>query len=153
MAETRELIPKSDTPAEMPEGIAAKYYIRWPGDFKEITPDSLKRIMKNLRSGQWANIYLYHEADEEGDCMQLESGEGLYALQYLQDLGYIWTSTYNPDFLDSNEETGIDCSDGQSIILRKYTTSDQEAVMTAIEYFIRSGKLWDGIPWMKNGQE
>ena len=25
--------------------------------------------------------------------------------------------------------------------------------MTAIEYFIRAGKLWDGIPWMKRWEE
>ena len=29
--ERREFIPVSETPAEMPEGIAAKYYVRWPG--------------------------------------------------------------------------------------------------------------------------
>ena len=27
--ERREFIPVSETPAEMPEGIAAKYYVRW----------------------------------------------------------------------------------------------------------------------------
>ena len=25
--------------------------------------------------------------------------------------------------------------------------------MTAIEYFIHTGKLWDGIPWMENWDE
>ena len=25
--------------------------------------------------------------------------------------------------------------------------------MTAIEYFIHTGRLWDGIPWMKSWQE
>lgn len=37
--ERREFIPVSETPAEMPEGIAAKYYVRWPGSFHEITQD------------------------------------------------------------------------------------------------------------------
>ena len=35
--EHREFIPVAEVPAEIPEGIAAKYYVRWPGDFHEIT--------------------------------------------------------------------------------------------------------------------
>ena len=149
----RTFIPKSETPDAMPDGIAVKYYVRWPGDFKEITTGNLKQIMENLRSGKWENIYLYHEADEEGDFMDLESGGGLYSLGYLKDMGYIWWSTYDPQYLDSNEETDIECSDGQSIIFRENTTSDKEAVMTAVEYFIRTGTLWNGISWMKGGEE
>ena len=80
-------------------------------------------------------------------------GGGLYALQYVKDLGQVWWSTYDSDYLDTYEETDIDCSDGQSIVFREFTTADKEAVMTAIEYFIRTGRLWDGIPWMKCWQE
>ena len=65
--EHREFIPVAEVPAELPEGIAAKYYVRWPGNFHEVTQDNVKRIMKNLHSGNWMDIYLYHEADEEGD--------------------------------------------------------------------------------------
>ena len=64
-----------------------------------------------------------------------------------------WFYTYDPEYLDSDEETDIECSDGQSIIYRKYTTADKDAVMTAMEYFLRTGKLWNGIPWMKSWQE
>ena len=39
------------------------------------------------------------------------------------------------------------------VIYRKYTTADKDAVMTAMEYFLRTGKLWNGIPWMKSWQE
>lgn len=149
----RTFIPKSETPDPMPEGIAAKYYRCWSGRFKEITPDSLKQIMKNLRGGKWENIQIYFEEDEEGDYLDLESGGGLYNLAYLKDLGYECWSTYDPEYLNSDVETDIDCSDGQSIIFRETTTADKEAVMTAIEYFIRSGTLWNGIPWMYAGQE
>ena len=68
-------------------------------------------------------------------------------------MGQIWWSTYDPEYVDSDEETDIPHSDGQSIIYRETTTADKEAVMTAIEYFIHTGKLWDGIPWMKRWQE
>ena len=149
----RAFIPVAEVPAKIPDGIAAKYYVRWPGSFHEITQDNVKRIMKNLRSGRWESIFLSEEADEEGDYMQLESGGGLYALQYVKDLGQVWWSTYDSDYLDTYEETDIDCSDGQSIVFREFTTADKEAVMTAIEYFIRAGRLWDGIPWMKRWQE
>ncbi len=149
----RAFIPVAEAPAEMPEGIEARYYTHEYGEFKEITQDNVKRIMKNLRSGRWESIFLSEEADEEGDYMQLESGGGLYALQYVKDLGQVWWSTYDSDYLDTYEETDIDCSDGQSIVFREFTTADKEAVMTAIEYFIRTGRLWDGIPWMKCWQE
>ena len=149
----RAFIPVAEAPAEMPEGIEARYYTHEYGEFKEITQDNVKRIMKNLRSGRWEDLCFYYEADEEGDFMELVSGDGLYALSYAEELGQIWWTTYDPDYLDSYEETDIQHPDGQSIIFREYTTSDKEAVMTAIEYFIRTGKLWDGIPWMKNWSE
>ena len=85
--------------------------------------------------------------------MELVSGDGLYALSYAEELGQIWWTTYDPDYLDSYEETDIQHPDGQSIVFREFTTDDKEAVMTAIEYFIRTGRLWDGIPWMKNWSE
>lgn len=159
MKEYIEFIPKNETPAAMPEGISVKYYVCWPDDPKEITPDNYQQILKNLRDGLWGDIYLTNNPDLEEDIMELESGDGLFALQYLRDnSGMVgeqaaWFSTYDPEYLDSDEETDIECSDGQSIIFRKYTTADKDAVMTAIEYFIRTGKLWDGIPWMKGWQE
>lgn len=157
--EHEKFIPKSETPMEIPEGIAVKYYICWPDEPKEIIPDNCQQIMKNLRDEKWGDIYLTNNPDLEEDIMQLESGDGLFALQYMRDnSGMIgeeaaWFSTYDPEYLDSDEETDIECSDGQSIILRKYTTIDKEAVMTAIEYYIRTGKLWNGIPWLKGWQE
>ena len=151
--ERRAFIPVAEAPAEMPEGIEARYYTHEYGEFKEITQDNVKRIMKNLRSGRWEDLCFYYEADEEGDFMELVSGDGLYALSYAEELGQIWWTTYDPDYLDSYEETDIQHPDGQSIVFREFTTDDKEAVMTAIEYFIRTGRLWDGIPWMKNWSE
>ena len=151
--EHREFIPVAEVPAEIPDGIAAKYYVRWPGDFHEITPENVKRIMKNLRGGKWMDIYLYHEKDEEGDYLDLETDGTLFDLSYGENMGDIWWSTYDPEYLDSDVETDIPHSDGQFIIYRETTTADKEAVMTAIEYFIHTGKLWDGIPWMKNWDE
>lgn len=153
--EHSEFIPAAEVPAEIPEGIAINYYSH--GGSQELTADNLKRVLKKLHRGDWRNIYLAGDPDMEDSYMQLESGDGLYALQYVKSVGVAgeetWWSTYDPDYLDSDEETDIDASDGQSIIFREYTTSDKEAVMTAIEYFIRTGKLWDGIPWMKCWQE
>lgn len=157
--EYTEFIPKNEIPAASPKEIAVKYYILWPDEPKEITPDNCQEILKNLRNGQWENIYLSNDPELEENFMLLESGNGLFALEYVRDnSGMIgeeaaYFSTYDPEYLDSDEETDIQCSDGQSIICRKYTTTDKDAVITAIEYFIHTGKLWDGIPWMKNWQE
>ena len=157
--EHREFIPRSDTPAAMPKGIAVHYYQRWPSKPQEITADSLRRVMKNLWEGKWENLFLTNDTTFEQNFMQLESGGGLYALQFVRDNTggsgeeAAWFSTFDPEYLDSDEETDIECSDGKSVICRRYTTSDKGAVMTAIEYFIRTGRLWDGIPWMKSWQE
>ena len=159
LVERQENLPKSGTPAEMPQGIGVIYYVRWPNGPEELTSDSLKQVMQNLREGKWENIFLTSDADFEQNFMQLESGGGLYALQFIQDnTGGIgeeaaWFTTFTPEFLGSNEETDIDCSDGQSVIFREDTTTDKDAVMTAIEYFARTGKLWDGIAWMKVWRE
>ena len=106
--EHREFIPVAEVPAEIPDGIAAKYYVRWPGSFHEITQDNVKRIMKNLRSGNWMDIYLYHEDDEEGDYLDLETDGTLYDLSYGEDMGAnrggppttrtIWTPMRRPTF-------------------------------------------------------
>lgn len=150
-----EFIPKAEAPAEIPKGIAVKYYVRWPDEPKEITTDNCRKILKNLREGKWGNIYLTNNWDLEEDFMQLDSGDGLFALGYARDNSggvgeeAAWFSTYDPEYLDSDEETDIDCIDGQSVILRKETITDKDSVMTAIEYFIRTGKLWNGIQWMK----
>ena len=153
--EHREFIPVAEAPAEMPEGVRIKYYSH--GKTQELTSDSLKRVLKKLHRGDWGDIYLADDPDMEDSYMQLESGKGLYALQYAKNVGVAgeetWWSTYDPNYLGSDEKTDIDASDGQSIIFREYTTTDKEAVMTAIEYFIRTGKLWDGIPWMKQWEE
>ena len=154
-----EFVPKDKVSAEIPNEIAVKYYICWPDEPKEITSESCQEILKNIRDGQWSSIYLTNDPDLEEDCMQLESGDDLFALQYLRDNSGMmgeeaaWFSTYDPAYLDSDEETDIDCSDGQSIILRKYTTTDKDSVMSAIEYYIRTGRLWNGIPWMKSWTE
>ena len=157
--EYMEFIPKNESPAAMPEGIAVKYYVCWPDEPEEITPDNCRTILENLRNGQWGSIYLTNDPDLEEDIMELESGDGLFALQSLRDISGMegeqaaWISTYDPEYLDSDEATDIECSAGQSIIYRKYTTADKDAVMTAIEYFLRTGKLWNGISWVKSWQE
>ena len=157
--ECREFIPKSERPEKMPDGIAIKYYLREFDEAEEITPDSLCRILENLRSGKWEHIFLSDDDALEGNFMQLESGNGLYSLQFMRDNtggtgeAAAWFTTYDPEYLDSNEETDIECSDGQSIIFREYTTADRDSVLYAIEYFIRTGKLWNGIRWMKQWEE
>ena len=67
------------------KGISVKYYVCWSDEAKEITPDNCQKILKNLRDGWWKNIYLTNNPDLEVDIMELESGDGLFALQYIRD--------------------------------------------------------------------
>ena len=156
--EHRSFIPVAEVPAAMPEGISVKYCVHWPGTAREITPDSVQKIMMKLRKGEWTDLFLSYDEDLEECYINLEGDGTLYSLGYVRHEGLAgeegaWWSTYDPEYLGSDEETDIGCSDGQSIIFRETTTADKEAVMTAIEYFIRTGELWNGIPWMKNWDE
>lgn len=121
-------------------------------------------VMTNIWNGYkiWTPmmyISLTNDPDFEQNFMIFESGNGLFALDYIRDNTgdtgekAAWFSTYDPKYLDSDEETDIKCSDGQSVILRKYAITDKDAVMTAIEYFIHTGKLWNGIQWIKEWRE
>ena len=50
--EHREFIPVAEVPAEIPDGIAAKYYVRWPGSFHEITQDNVRTCI-HKRGNVW----------------------------------------------------------------------------------------------------
>lgn len=157
-----EAIPKSEISVEILNSIVVKYSISLSGEYDEITPDNLQKILKDLREGQLENIYFSNDPNLEEGIMELQSANGLFTLRYSignididGEMDIASYSTYDPEYLNSDVQTEIEdigCIDGK-FVLRKYTTMDKNAVMAAIEYYIRTGKLWNGISWLKSWQE
>ena len=56
---------------------------------------------------------------------------------------------FDPDYLDSDEESPMIPGDGQSIILKKYTMHDPELAANCIEYYARTRQLYPGMAWLK----
>ncbi|MCI8866983.1 MAG: hypothetical protein HFE61_02385 [Anaerotignum sp.] len=84
--------------------------------------------------------------------MQIEIDKGLIFLQYVENPGTkeeCSYSSFHPDYLDSEEESPMRCSDGQSIILMRYTMSNPQLAAKCVEYFVRTGKLCPEMAWLK----
>ncbi|MBO5145034.1 MAG: hypothetical protein J6C19_05810 [Lachnospiraceae bacterium] len=151
-----KIIPKNDNPEEMPSGLYMKYAIAIFGDEKEITEDGLKQLNDKIHKGKKLGIYLSQDCDLEGDYMQIEADNGRIFLQYVRNDGMkdaCFYSSFDPDYLDSETEAPIECSDGQSIILMRYTMQDMELAAKCVEYFVRTGKLYSGMAWLKGWTE
>ena len=50
---------------------------------------------------------------------------------------------------DSEEEAPIQASDGQSIILMKYTMRDRDLAAKCVEWYIHTGEPYPGMDWLK----
>ncbi|MBP3459422.1 MAG: hypothetical protein J6K58_09445 [Lachnospiraceae bacterium] len=151
-----KIIPKSDIPQEMPQGLSVKYEVTAFGDAKEITEESLSQLVKKIHNGEKLGIYLSSDPYLEEDYMQIEIDHGLIMLQYVKNDGLkdgCFYVSFDPEYLDSKEESPMECSDGQSVILMRYTMRNPESAAKCVEYFVRTGKLYSGMDWLKGWTE
>lgn len=153
MIKSYEMVIQPESEEEKSTELSIKYAEYALGRRKEITEESLKRILKKIRKGEKQGLYLFD--DPEGSYMQIEIDKGLILLQYVESPGTQEESSYslfNPSYLESEEESPMRCSDGQSIVLMRYTVTDTELVAKCVEYFVRSGKLYPETAWLKGWQ-
>ena len=61
----------------------------------------------------------------------------------------IWYSSFDINYLNSEEVSPIECSDGQSEILKKYTIHNVKLAADCIEWFIRTSEPYPGMEWLK----
>lgn len=121
-----------------------------------MTEDSLGRLVWQIRKGEKLGIYLSQDPYLEEDYMQIEMDLGLIMIQYVKNVGLkeeCFYSSFDPDYLDSKEESPRECSDGQSVILMRYTMHSPELAAKCVEYFVRTGKLYSGMDWLKGWTE
>ena len=148
------IVPEGNPPEKMPSGIKKLYIYDAYGEKngKRITEKDLNRLLEDIRNKEGVGISLYKDPDLEGDYMQIEANNNLIFLQYVEN--YCMAdecvySCFNPDYLYSDEWSPIDASDGQSVILMRYTMEDAGLAAKCVEYFVRTGQLYPGMAWLR----
>ena len=151
------IIPKGEVPENMPSELQVLYTSDAFGNGgKQLTEDDLKTILDKIQAAQKLSIFLCPNPDLESaleeEYLQLEIDNGWISFQYVVNDcckdGYV-CSCFDPDYLDSNEESPMIPGDKQSIILKKYTMHDPELAAQCIEYYARTRKLYPGMEWLK----
>ena len=148
-----EIIPKGQVP-ELPERIFIHYANEEfnTGEDTEITDLSeagVKNIVEKVRDGTYWSLFLCPDDCGEEGFLLMERSEDLIFLQISNEMEQITWTCFNPDYLDSDEEAPIECSDGQSIIAMKTTMKDRELAAKCVEWYIHTGEPYPGMDWLK----
>ena len=156
MQKHQTIIPKGEIPEKMPSGLQELYTF---GPFEDddgerLTEENLKKILKKIRNSQKFSLFLGPDSylDLEGKYMHIEVDDGCIAFQYVVDDGSengYFCCCFDPDYLDSDEESPMVPGDGQSIILKRYIMHDLALAADCVEYFSRTGALYPGMAWLK----
>lgn len=72
-----------------------------------------------------------------------------YILDLRKIMGHRPLIQVGASVLVEDEKSTIECSDGQSVILKKYTMHDRELAADCAELFIRTGGHYPGMEWLK----
>lgn len=147
-----EIIPKKNGSITMPDQIVIPYIGTVFGEAEELTETRLQTLVQQIRDGEYLGIILGQDFDFEEDYMQIEIDQERICLQYIQNIGTdaeCFYSSFDPAYLDSEEEAPISCTDGQSIILMRHTMQDPVLAAKSVEYFVRTGMLYPNMEWLK----
>lgn len=155
--EKKTIIPIGSVPEKMPSGLQVLYtFDAFGHDGERLTETKLKRLLKNIRNYKKISIFLCPNSDIETaleeEYMNLEMEDGWISFGYVIRDTYpdsYFCSCFDPDYLDSDEESPMIPGDGQSIILKKYTMHDPELAANCIEYYARTRQLYPGMAWLK----
>lgn len=159
-----EIISKQEEIPPFDKNTVAVQYIEYypyggTYDKAEITPKLIADILEEIPKG--IDIYLYLDADGECDFLEvLSDGEWLsLGCSFDRDGEFHNYYTYNSAYADTAEQVEkMNYSDksvwtslrsgGQSPIPKMQAITDMEVGVKAVEYFIRTGKLYPGIDWL-----
>lgn len=143
-----KIIPKQDNiPAFNEKAIMLQHidYYDWSNtsyDGDEITEEIVAKVLKEIPNG--IDIYLSLIPDGEDDWLEVNCNGEWLALGFTSDNeGY---SSWNPEYAGVEELAPVQ-SGGQSPIEKCFALTDIELGVKAVEYFIRTGKLYPCIDW------
>ena len=92
------------------------------------------------------NVNLFLDPDQESDWLEVLSDGTWVALGFAGDEGQDNYYSYNASFAGTEDLTPL-LSGGQSPVEKYLALQDMETAGKAVEYFIRTGKLYPGIEW------
>ncbi|MDE6365764.1 MAG: hypothetical protein K2L86_16145, partial [Lachnospiraceae bacterium] len=123
---------------------------------EKLTEADLKKLVRTIQRADNVSVFLCPSDDIETaleeEYFQVEIDDRWIALQYVvgdtSPDGY-FCSCFDPDYLDSDEESPMVPGDRQSVILKKYTMHDPKLAADCVEYYARTGKLYPGMAWLK----
>lgn len=119
---------------------------------KDISEKGIQEIIENVRNKKYKSLYLSLDPNGEVDCCKyftMESTGEWIAIQIVDDINNTWYSSFDINYLDSEEVSPIECSDGQSEVLKKYTMHNIKLAADCIEWFIRTSEPYPGMKWLK----
>ncbi len=150
-----EIIKKGPIPA-MPEGIKIPYaaYGAMPDqEIGYISEKDIPDIVGKVQNGTYTSLLLTPEEEDMDEFLMMESSSDLIFLQIWDAESETAWSCFNPDYLESDEEAPIECSDGQSVIEMRNTMANtpenRELAAKCAEWYIRTGKPYPGMDWLK----
>ncbi|MDE7185702.1 MAG: hypothetical protein K2O40_14865 [Lachnospiraceae bacterium] len=157
MSKCQTIIPKEASPAAMPSGLQVLYtFDAFGHDGEKLTEAALKKLVRKIQRADNVSVFLCPSDDIETaleeEYFQVEIDDRWIALQYVvgdTSPDAYFCSCFDPDYLDSDEESPMVPGDGQSVILKKYTMHDPKLAADCVEYYARTGKLYPGMAWLK----
>ena len=145
------IVPEGSSLEPFPSGLQELYLMEYGQDVEKLTEKKLKQFLKKIRSRKVLEAYLWWNPNKEGDFFNIEMNSSWIAFQYVVNDGMkdgCYYSSFNPDYLDSDEESDTSTIYGSFMQLR-YTMQDPKLAAKCVEYFSRTGKLYPGMAWLK----
>ena len=143
-----EIIPKKNVEVTFdPKAICVKHIEYYPSDDgeyeeEEITESLISKILEEIPEGIEINLSLISYGED--DNLEVLCDRVWLALAYCSDNDCYYS--YNAQFAGTEEWSPLE-SGGQSPVEKYLAIMDIEEGVKAVEYFIRTGKLYPGIDW------
>ena len=150
-----EIIKKGPVP-EIPERIKIPFAAQGAMPDQEIgyiSEKDIPDIIKKVQSWEYTSLLLTPEEEDMDQLLMMESSSELIFLQIWDAESETSWSCFNPDYLQSNEEAPIECSDGQSVVQMRNTMANtpenRELAAKCAEWYIHTGEPYPGMDWLK----
>lgn len=152
-----EIIPEKEIVDFPASGIAIRFASRKFSTnekytITDISEKGVQAIIENICNGSWQSLYLSSDPDGEidgGVYFLMERKDRFIAVQVVDEENGVFFSSFDRAYLQSDEVSPIECSDGSSEILKKYTMHNLELAAKCAQWFIRTGEPYPGMEWLK----
>lgn len=116
---------------------------------QRLTEKNLKQLIWKIHKRKVLGAVLSCP-DRDGDYFDIEVNPSWIAFEYVINSGMEneeFYSSFNPEYLDSDEESDKNTIYGSFMQLR-YTMQDPKLAAKCVEYFARTGELYSGAAWL-----